>query len=79
MKNYFLIVDTETTQDNLVADFGAVICDAKGQIVTQCAVLIGGIYNSPEHLLFFDSTAPSDAISIKAGQDRRYATYNNML
>ena len=79
MKNYFLIVDTETTQDNLVADFGAVICDAKGQIMTQCAVLIGGIYNNPDHPLFFDSTAPSDAIWSKAGQDRRYATYNNML
>lgn len=79
MKNYFLIVDSETTQDNLVADFGAVICDAKGNVLNQCAVLIGGIYNSPEHPLFFDSTAPSDAIWSKAGQDRRYATYNNML
>lgn len=80
MKNYFLIIDTETTQDNLVADFGAVVCDAKGNILTQCAVLIAGVYNdSVNHPLFFDSIASNDSIWGKSGQDRRYATYNNML
>ena len=43
-KQYFLIVDTETTQNNLVADFGAVIVDRKGKIITQCAVMVDGIF-----------------------------------
>ena len=39
-KQYFLIVDTETTVKDTVADFGAVIVDRKGSIVSQCAVLV---------------------------------------
>ena len=31
-RDYFLIVDTETTQTDMVADFGAIICDRKGNI-----------------------------------------------
>lgn len=78
-KNYFLIVDTETTQDGKVADFGAVICDKKGNVVAQCAVLINGIYNNSDHPLFFDSSAPADALWSRAGADRRYAIYDKML
>ena len=79
-KQYFLIVDTETTQDNLVADFGAVVCDRKGRIYNQCSVLIGGVYDMADvHPLFFDSSAPSDALWSKKGADRRYKKYNKML
>lgn len=79
-KQYFLIVDTETTQDNLVADFGAVICDRQGRIHNQCAVLIGGVFNKPrKHPLFFDSNAPAAALWSKVGKDKRYANYNKML
>lgn len=79
-KNYFLIIDTETTQDNLVADFGAVVCDSKGNVVAQCGVLVNGIFTDMQnHPLFFDSSAPADALWSKAGADRRYATYNRMV
>jgi len=79
-KQYFLIADTETTQDNLVADFGAVVCDRHGRIYNQCSVLIGGIYDmSDKHPLFFDSSAPSNALWSKRGADRRYKKYNKML
>ena len=79
-KNFFLIVDTETTQDQKVADFGAVVCDKKGNVVAQCGVLVSGIFDNPnEHPLFFDSSAPSDALWSKKGADKRYATYTDML
>jgi len=79
-KQYFLIVDTETTQDNLVADFGAVVVDRQGVIHAQCAVLIAGVFNDPKtHPLFFDSSQPSGALWSKAGADKRYAKYNKML
>lgn len=77
-KVYFIIVDTETTQDNLVADFGAVVCDRKGNIVNQCAVLVNGIYTDfKEHPLFF--TSDISGIWSMAGQDKRYKVYENML
>lgn len=73
-----MIVDTETTQDGLVADFGAVVCDRKGNIVNQCAVLVGGIFTDPDnHPLFF--TSDPDGIWSKDGQDRRYKAYDRML
>ena len=79
-KQHFLIIDTETTQDNLVADFGAVICDRKGRIQTQCAVMVDGIFtDSHNHPLFFDSSAKSDALWSRKGADRRYAKYQEMV
>lgn len=79
-KNHFLVIDTETTQDSLVADFAATISDKKGTIVTQCSVLVDGVFTDKEkHPLFFDSTAPPDTIWSKKGADRRYAVYNRMV
>ena len=79
-KQFFLIVDTETTQDQLVADFGAVICDRQGRIYSQCGVLVAGIFNAPKsHPLFFDSTQPAGALWSRADADRRYAKYYKML
>ena len=79
MKNYFLTIDTETTQDQLVADFAATITDKKGRIVNQCAILVKDIYtNADEHPLFHDS---GDVASIwsKASLPARYARYDRMV
>ena len=81
-KDYFLIADSETSQPSKkhrakVADFGAVICDRKGEIMTRCAVLISGVYNNPETPLFF--TSDKKGIWSKKGQDRRYSMYEKML
>lgn len=77
-KNYFLIVDTETTQDDLVADFGAVVCDKNGNIFSQCGVMVDGIFTDMEkHPLFF--TSDPDGIWSKKGQDKRYDIYNAMV
>jgi hypothetical protein len=79
-KQFFLIVDTETTQDNLVADFGAVVVDRKGKIFAECGVLVAGIFNNQkEHPLFFDSSQPSTALWSKHGADKRYNKYMKML
>lgn len=76
-KNYFLIIDTETTQDERVADFGAVIVDSKGRIVNQCAVMVDGIYTDREnHELFWNGDA---GLWGRAGLARRYARYDAMV
>jgi hypothetical protein len=51
-KQFFCIVDTETTIGDTVADFGAIIVDRKGKIFTQCAVLVRGEYG--DKTLFHD-------------------------
>lgn len=76
-KQYFLIIDTETTQDQLVADFGAIVCDRKGRIVTQYACMVQGIYNNPEHPLFY--TNDGSELWDKQFLGQRYARYNTML
>ena len=77
-KDYFLLIDTETTQDDMVADFGALVVDKKGNIATECAVLVREIFNDKEnHPLFF--TKDADPLWGKAGLPKRYEKYNNML
>ena len=79
-KDYFLLVDTETTQNQLVADFGAVICDRKGNIVNQCAVMVDGVFTDKEkNHLFFDSSAPSTALWSRDSADVRYEIYDRMI
>lgn len=79
-KQFFLVVDTETTQSDKVADFGAIVVDKKGKIYNQCAVLTNGIYTDfNNHPLFFEKGAEFSSIWSKAGQDARYQVYNDML
>ena len=79
-KQFVLIIDTETTITNKVADFAAIVCDRKGNVTTQCAVLVADIYNDRDtHPLFFDKSAPVDSIWNKSSLDRRYDTYKRMI
>jgi len=77
-KDYFLLVDTETTMNEMVADFAATISDRKGNIVTQCAVLIHGIYTDRNDSPLFYCDGMSDLWN-KETLDSRYASYDNML
>ena len=80
MKYHYLLIDTETTQTDLVADFGAIVVDRKGNILAQCAVLVGGIFtDSVNHPLFFDPSAKPDDFFAKASLARRYENYQRML
>ena len=76
--DYFLIVDTETTMTDLVADFGAVVVNKKGKIMTQCAVLTFDIYNDSENHPLFHNEKTSELWK-KSRLAERYANYNNML
>lgn len=77
-KQYVIEVDTETTITDQVADFAAVISDRKGNIVTQCAVLIRGIYDDPDnHTLFYHNDMAE--IWRESSLNRRYQNYQTML
>lgn len=77
-KKFFIVIDTETTQTNKVADFGAVICDKQGEIHAQCGVLVREFYLDREkHPLFHCSDG--DALWGKSNLPKRYAAYDAML
>lgn len=77
-KQYIILVDIESTKTDMVADFAAIISDRKENIVTQCAILTHGIFTDREnHPLFYCENA--DEIWARAGLDKRYANYENML
>ena len=76
-KDYYLIIDTETTINDKVADFGAVICDRKGNIVDQCAVLVNGVFGIDP--LFYIPKEDASSLWSKQGKDRRFTKYNEML
>lgn len=74
-KQYFAILDTETTIADTVADIGIAIVDRKGIIHTQMAVLIKGHYGT--HELFHDKNA--NDIWGYSGLNRRKQNYASML
>lgn len=54
-KQFFAILDTETTMENTVADFAIIIVDRNGKIYNQCAVMVKDHYGKYE--LFHDKKA----------------------
>lgn len=78
-KDYFLGIDTETTQDGKVADFGAVITDRKGKIYSQCAILVKDIYTNKEEHPLFHMFGDSGDMWSKAALPKRYAKYDAMV
>ena len=76
-KHYYLIVDTETTKYQTVADFGAVVVDKKGAIIEQFGALVLGHFGQMP--LFSDPTANPDAFWSEQSADRRLKHYDEML
>ena len=76
-KDYYLIIDTETTMSEKVADFGAVVVDRKGNIQAQCGVLINGVFGIDA--LFYINGEDKKSLWSKQGKDRRFDKYNEML
>jgi len=74
-KQFFAILDTETTMSDTVADFAIIIVDRDGVIHNQCAVLVAGHYGNNE--LFHDKAA--NDIWGYAGLEKRKANYAQML
>jgi len=51
-KQFFAIVDTETTVDGTVADFACIIVDRQGTIHKQCAVLVKDQFDTKSLFLY---------------------------
>lgn len=76
-KNFFLVIDTETTINDHVADFGAIIVDRKGEIHHQCGVLVAEYFG--HEALFYLANEEPNKIWSKQGKDRRYTNYLDMI
>lgn len=74
-KQFFAIVDTETTVKDTVADFAIIIVDRKGEIFNQCAVLVRDHFDGAE--LFYIPNQRGDW-SLEYAKQKRVA-YNEML
>lgn len=74
-RQYFAILDTETTVEDTVCDIGIAIVDRNGKIYKQMAVLVSGHYGNYE--LFHDKHA--NDIWGYAGLNRRKQNYVDML
>lgn len=74
-KEFFCILDTETTIQDTVADIGILVCDRHGEIYSKCAVLVAGHYGNFE--LFHDKNA--NDIWGYGGLNKRKDTYKKML
>lgn len=74
-KQWFCVVDVETSITDKVVDFGAVICDRNGEIATQCAVMVNTVFGIDD--LFYDRNA--SGIWAQSSINRRMENYNNML
>lgn len=74
-KQFFIIVDTETTVNDTVYDFGAIVVDREGKIFASCAVIVA---ESADMELFYDPTSKNHLWS-KAYAAEKKAGYNAML
>ena len=77
MKHFYLIVDTETTTKQTVADFGAVIVDRQGQIIDQFGAMVLGHFGKLP--LFSDPSAADSEIWSEQSAKRREKDYYSML
>lgn len=77
-KDTFLIVDTETTIRDTVADLGIIIVDKKGNILNSAAILVREFYLDKENSPLFHDTS-ADPLWGKANLPKRYAEYDAML
>ena len=76
-KHYYIIVDTETTKKQSVADFGAVVVTRKGKIVEQFGAMVLGHFGKFD--LFADPSAPDSAFWSEQSAQRRAKDYDAML
>lgn len=75
---YFLVIDTETTIGDKVADFGAIVVNRKGEILHSAALLVREFYLDNENYPLFHDTS-SDPLWGARNLPARYARYNEML
>ena len=77
MKHFYLIVDTETTKKQTVADFGAVLVTKQGAVIERFGAMVLGHFGKLP--LFADPTAPDSALWSEQSAQRREKDYYSML
>jgi len=77
MKQHFLLVDTETTKRDTVADFGAVVVDRRGNIIDEIGVLVEGHFTKLP--LFYDDERPPEHLWSKEQARFRRKRYKSMV
>lgn len=73
-KQYFLIIDTETTNEDTVADFGAVLCDRFGNVEKTLGILVKDHFDTKE--LFY---TPESGFWGREGAIKRREHYVKLL
>ena len=76
-KHSYIIVDTETTKNQTVADFGAVVVDRQGRVIERLGAMVTGHFGKFD--LFSDPTAPTDSLWSKQSAKRRAKDYYAMM
>lgn len=74
-KQFFCVVDTETTVTDKVVDFAAVIVDRKGQVFNTCAILVRDVWGIDE--LFHRVDEPG--LWSKSNLQKRKDNYSRMV
>ena len=77
MKHFYLIVDTETTKKQTVADFGAVIVTKQGEIVERFGAMVLGHFGKMP--LFSDPSLTDSELWSEQSAKRREKDYYSML
>jgi len=77
MKHYYLIVDTETTQAQTVADFGAVVVTKQGEVIERFGAMVLNHFGKLP--LFADPAAPDSSLWSEQSAHRRAKAYHKML
>ena len=78
-KKFFVTIDTETTQSNMVADIGIVVSDMQGNIHHETGILIGDFFSDAENHPLFHVFGDKNDVFSKASLPARYAAYEQML
>ena len=76
-RHHYLIVDSETTRRQTVADFGAVVVGRDGRIVEQFGALVFGHFG--KFALFADPALPDSAFWSEQSAQRRMKNYHAMI
>lgn len=71
---HFIIVDSETTCEDTVADFGAIVCDHRGNVVADFACMVLGEYDRVG--LFY---LPSGKAWSRDAAKAKQTTYDKMI
>jgi hypothetical protein len=78
-KKFFLIIDSETTQTQKIADLGIVVADKQGVIHREYGIMVSNFYCDAENHPLFHIFGDANDVFSKASLPARRARYDEML